>query len=140
MVAVDGGNTFRQAKPVGTVALRPGALATLDIFDALTIGETADWFRFRVRGRASSGPGFSTTVGLTADSNVTSLTLYKESRKKPGRTLARLDPINSVKNIKGLSQGTYFIKIAGVPSAEPGSQGDYLSRIQVFTPSNSLFQ
>jgi 7-keto-8-aminopelargonate synthetase-like enzyme len=137
----DGGDTFRQAQSLGTAVLRPGAVATVSLSDALTAGsgETIDWFRFRVRGRAAA-PSASTRIVLAADRWIRSMTLFQASRQRPGRALARLDSVNSVKDLKALTQGEYFIRVAGnAPPAENGLEGNYLGRIQIFTPP-SLFQ
>jgi hypothetical protein len=68
------------------------------------------------------------------------MTLYKESRGKPGRRLAQLDPVNGAQDIKALTAGKYFIKIAGnAPPVANASEGFYLGRVQILTPPANLF-
>jgi hypothetical protein len=138
---VDGGDTFRQATSLGTAVLRPNALASIAVGDSLSpnLGETVDWFRFRIRGRASKNS--STTLSFAGDPLASSMTLYRESKGKPGKRVARLDLVNSVKTIKPLAAGKYFIKFtgSGVPPGVSGNfNGIYNGNISTFVPPTNL--
>lgn len=137
---VDGGSTFREARFLGTAVLRTNALASIDVADSLSpgLGETADWFKFRLRGRASKNT--STTIAFAGDPLASSMTLYKESKGKPGKRVARLDLLNTVKSIKPLAAGKYFIKFTGSvpPGDNSSSSGIYSGGISIFVPPSNL--
>jgi hypothetical protein len=131
----DGGNTFRQATFVGTATIRRQGLAGIDVADSINFasGETVDWFRFRVRGRAAS-QFTSTTLSYSSGDWLSGMTLYKEGKKKGklGRVVARVDNVNAVKELKLLPVGTYYIKISGGAPPADDSDPTYGGRISLF--------
>jgi hypothetical protein len=138
MATIDGGNTFQQATLIGTATLRPGALASVEVANELAPGEAEDWFKFRVKGRASSKFA-STTLGFTGGLGDT-MTVFGEFRGKPKRILARLDSVNGIKQTKVLPAGKYFIKIAGNTASASTPGGTYVSNIQISIPPSNLFK
>jgi hypothetical protein len=130
---MDGGNTFRQAASLGTAKLGKNTLSQFDASDAISTGETEDWFKFRITGRASSFASMdfvlSTSSGVTAD-------LYRASTGKKlriGRAVAKLDQVNTLKSLK-VVPGLYFLKLGATSPASPSSDNSYLARVGVSNP------
>ena len=125
---MDGGNTFQQAANLGTIKLGKNTSSRLDATDAITVGETVDWFKFRIVGRAASYSSMACVFfgsGMTAD-------FYRASAGKKqqiGKPIVKLDGINTARSIK-LVSGSYFIKVSNVsepPNPDPAYGGKIYS-------------
>jgi hypothetical protein len=125
---MDGGNTFRQARALGTIRRGSNSFPVLNISDSLNVsaGETQDWFKFRVKGRSSAlGLGTIFTGGSISDNPAVSLmTVFRANKGKPGRAIVRLDNINSQKSIQRLPEGNYFVRFSGNPPAAGSPEPD----------------
>ncbi|MFM7424149.1 MAG: hypothetical protein ACKO7W_03980 [Elainella sp.] len=128
---MDGGNTFRQARFLGTAVLGNGLSPTIQVADTLEAGETVEWYRFRIRGRASSAP-LKPIIGFGGGEFATRMELFQAAKNKPGKLLARLDNINGQKQ-RSLPNGTFFIKVSGTPApAGSGQFATFVAQINLF--------
>ncbi|MBD2090831.1 hypothetical protein H6F67_13325 [Microcoleus sp. FACHB-1515] len=127
---MDGGNTFRQAKFLGTAVLGNGNSPSVQIGDTIEGRERAEWYRFRIRG-SSSLP--TTPLLIFAGGEfVPRMEVFQAAGNRPGKRIARLDTVNSSVR-RSLPQGTFFIKISGTPA--PANSGQFAT----FAASISLF-
>lgn len=127
---MDGGNTFRQARFLGTAVLGKGNSPTIQVADTLNTGETTEWYRFRIRGR-SSAP-LKPILGFGGGEFVTQMQVFQASDGKPKKLLARLDNINKQKQ-RSLPEGTFFIKVSGTPApAGTGQFATFVAQINLF--------
>lgn len=118
---MDGGNTFRQARFLGTAVLGKGNSPTIQVADTLDAGETVEWYRFRIQGRASSAP-LKPILGFAGGEFVNRMQVFQSVNGKPKKSLARLDTINNQKQ-RSLPEGTFFIKVSG--SSAPVGSGQF---------------
>jgi hypothetical protein len=128
---MDGGNTFQQARFLGTAVLGRGASPTIQVADTIEAGEIVEWYRFRIRGRSSSS-FLKPILGFAGDEFVNQMAVFQAVKGKPRKLVSRLDTINSRKQ-RSLSEGTYFIKVSGT-SAPAGS-----GRFATFAAQINLF-
>jgi hypothetical protein len=129
---MDGGNTFQQARFLGTALLKRGSSPTIQVADTIEAGETVEWYRFRIRGRASAS-ALKPIVTFAGDEFVTRMELFQAAKGKPRKLVSRLDTINSQKQ-RALSEGTYFIKVSGTPApAGSGQFATFAARVDLFS-------
>lgn len=128
---MDGGNTFRQARFLGTAVRGNGASPTIQVADTLETGERVEWYRFRIRGSSSSP--LRPILTFAGDEFVTRMQLFQAVGGRPKKSLARLDTVNSQRQ-RPLPQGTFFIKISGTPApANSGQFATFAARIDLFS-------
>jgi hypothetical protein len=126
---MDGGNTFQQARSLGTAVLGNGGSPTIRVADTLEAGASAEWYRFRIRGRASSS--MKPLATFAATEFVNRMQVFRSVNNRPKQSVIRLDTVNSQVQ-RSLPQGTYFIKISA-PSASTGSQfATFAAQINLF--------
>lgn len=128
---MDGGNTFRQARFLGTAVLRNGASPTIQVVDTFETGESVEWYRFRIRGRASSV--IKPILTFSGNEFANRMQVFQAVNGQPRKSMARLDTINSQRQ-RPLPEGTYFIKLLGTPApAESGQFATFAARIDLFS-------
>jgi hypothetical protein len=128
---MDGGNTFQQARFLGTAVLGKGNSPTIQVADTIEAGERVEWYRFRIRGRSSS-PALKPFLGFAGGEFVNRMSVFQAVGGKPKKLLARLDAINNQKQ-RSLPEGTFFIKISGTSAPVGSGQfATFVGRINLF--------
>lgn len=128
---MDGGNTFRQARFLGTAVRKRGASPAIRVADTIEAGESVEWYRFRIRGRASSS--LKPILTFSGDEFANRMQVFQAVKGQPRKLVARLDTVNSQRQ-RPLSEGTYFIKVSGTPApAESGQFATFAARIDLFS-------
>ncbi len=129
---MDGGNTFQRARFLGTAVLGKGNSPTIQVADTIEAGERAEWYRFRIRGRASSS-ALKPILTFAGDEFASRMSVFQSVKGKPRKLVSRLDTINSQKQ-RSLPEGTYFIKVSGTPApAGSGQFATFAARIDLFS-------
>lgn len=95
--AVDGGNTFAAAANLGRVS------GTLVVNNALSGGESSDYFRFTVRSRGNVNVSLG---GLSANANLRLLNADGATLSSSGRARSRSESIS-----RSLGRGTYTLAV-----------------------------
>lgn len=127
---MDGGNTFQQARFLGTAVLGKGASPTIQVADTLQVEERVEWYRFRIRGRSSSS--LKPVLTFAGSEFVNRMQVFSATKNRPKKSVARLDNVNSQLQ-KSLTEGTYFIKISRAPvPAEAGQFTTFAASISLF--------
>ena len=108
---MDGGNSFQKAVSLGTTNLSKRTYFNFEAADAITSGESADWFKFRIGGRAAKNASM-----LLASAGVGGITteFYRASTGKKqtlGKSIAKFDETSMSKTVS-VVPGTYFVKVS----------------------------
>lgn len=128
---MDGGNTFQQARFLGTAVLGKGNSPTIQVADTLNAGERVEWYRFRIKGRSSS-PSLKPFLTFAGDEFVNRMSVFQAVGGKPKKLISRLDTVNSQKQ-RSLPEGTFFIKVSGTSApANSGQFATFAARVDLF--------
>lgn len=129
---MDGGNTFQQARFLGTAVFKKGTSPKIQVADTIEPGEGVEWYRFRIRGRASSS-ALKPILTFSGNEFVNRMSVFQSVKGQPKKLVSRLDTINSQKQ-RALSEGTYFIKLSGTSApAGSGQFATFVARIDLFS-------
>ncbi|WP_088891739.1 hypothetical protein [Leptolyngbya ohadii] len=127
---MDGGNTFRQARFLGTAVLGRGNSPSIEAADTLASGELVEWYRFRIKGRSSLP--LKPVLTFAGGEFVNRMQVFQGINNQPRKSIARLDTVNSQQQ-RNLPPGTYFIKISGTPAPPNSGQfATFAARISLF--------
>jgi hypothetical protein len=117
---MDGGNTFQQARFLGTAVLGKGNSPTIQVADT-----------FRIRGRSSSS-ALKPILTFAGNEFANRMSVFQAVDGKPKKLISRLDAINNQKQ-RSLPEGTFFIKVSGTSApANSGQFATFAARIDLF--------